>query len=291
MAEGALGRREACERYAAISAERAPPGLDLVRAYMLGGLGLAALARGDLERARGELEEAIRLRPALHVDWPGFPARTDLAEVLIRLGDPEAALPLLAAFEEARTGFPLALAGARRCRLMLAPDAELDGVARAAVTAIEGRSPFEEARTRLAYGERLRRAGRRVDARVELERARALFAGLGAESWAERARHELETSALRLRSPGPQADGLTPQELRVARAVAEGRSNRQVAAELFISSKTVEVHLSRVYRKLEITSRSQLARLAARDPGALDERGPSPVGRAAPAVADGAGGD
>ncbi len=175
----------------------------------------------------------------------------------------------MAAFEQAQAGRPLSLATARRCRLLAAADDALDGVARDAIAAIEGRSPFEEARTRLVYGERLRRAGRRIDARRELERARELFAGLGAEAWAERARHELGASASRIRSPGPELDVLTAQELRVARAVAEGKSNRQVAGELFISPRTVEVHLSRVYRKLGITSRVQLARLGAVDPGAL----------------------
>ena len=272
MVEGALGRREACAEHAAHAAAVAPPGLDFFRAYALGGLALAALARGELETARRELEETIRLRPASHVDWPVFPSRTDLAEVLIRLGEPEQALSLVAAFEQAQAGRPLSLATARRCRLLAAADDALDGVARDAITAIEGRSPFEEARTRLVYGERLRRAGRRIDARRELERARELFAGLGAEAWAERARHELGASASRIRSPGPELDVLTAQELRVARAVAEGKSNRQVAGELFISPRTVEVHLSRVYRKLGITSRVQLARLRAVDPGALVDR-------------------
>ena len=192
--------------------------------------------------------------------------------MLIRLGEPEQALSLVAAFEQAQAGRPLSLATARRCRLLAAADDALDGVARDAITAIEGRSPFEEARTRLVYGERLRRAGRRIDARRELERARELFAGLGAEAWAERARHELGASASGIRSPGPELDVLTAQELRVARAVAEGKSNRQVAGELFISPRTVEVHLSRVYRKLGITSRVQLARLGAVDPGALVDR-------------------
>ena len=169
-----------------------PPQAAAMRAALaLGGLGLAALARGELETARRELEETIRLRPALHVDWPGLPSRTDLAEVLIRLGEPAQALSLVASFEQAQAGRPASLATARRCRLLAAEDDALDGVARDAITAIEGRSPFEEARTRLVYGERLRRAGRRVDARRELELSRELFEGLGAEAWAERARHEI----------------------------------------------------------------------------------------------------
>ena len=122
------------------------------------------------------------------------------------------------------------------------------------------RRPFERARTELAYGELLRRARRRVDARVHLEAALDTFENLGASPWAERARLELRASgqATRRRDPSTLLQ-LTPQELQVARFVATGLPTREVAAQLFLSPRTVEFHLRNVFAKLGISSRSQLA--------------------------------
>jgi DNA-binding CsgD family transcriptional regulator len=120
--------------------------------------------------------------------------------------------------------------------------------------------PFERARTELAYGELLRRGRRRVDARAHLEAALDTFENLGAVPWAERARLELRASgqAVRRRDPSTLWQ-LTPQELQVARFVARGLSTREVAAQLFLSPRTVEFHLRNVFAKLGISSRSQLA--------------------------------
>jgi DNA-binding CsgD family transcriptional regulator len=122
------------------------------------------------------------------------------------------------------------------------------------------RRPFERARTELAYGELLRRARRRVDARAHLEAALDTFENLGAVPWAERARLELRASgqAARRRDPSTLLQ-LTPQELQVARFVATGLPTREVAAQLFLSPRTVEFHLRNVFAKLGISSRSQLA--------------------------------
>ena len=122
------------------------------------------------------------------------------------------------------------------------------------------RRPFERARTELAYGELLRRARRRVDARAHLEAALDTFENLGAAPWAERARLELRASgqAARRRDPSTLLQ-LTPQELQVARFVATGLPTREVAAQLFLSPRTVEFHLRNVFAKLAISSRSQLA--------------------------------
>ena len=146
----------------------------------------------------------------------------------------------------------------------------LEGIARDAIAAIEGRSPFEEARTRLVYGEWLRRAGRRVDARRELERAGPVRGTRrqACRSRAGRARRRAPRGSDR-RGRARRADGAGAARCPRGR---RGKSNRQVGAELFISPRTVEVHLSRVYRKLGITSRLQLARLDAVDPGALVDR-------------------
>ena len=121
--------------------------------------------------------------------------------------------------------------------------------------------PFETARTQLVFGERLRRGGRRVDARAQLRDALDTFERLGAEPWSERARAELETTGERVRRRrGAPTDELTPQELRVALVVARGASNREAAAALFLSPKTIEFHLRNVYRKLGIRSRTELVR-------------------------------
>ncbi|HEX8134552.1 MAG TPA: LuxR C-terminal-related transcriptional regulator, partial [Actinomycetes bacterium] len=120
--------------------------------------------------------------------------------------------------------------------------------------------PFEQARTELAYGELLRRARRRVDARAHLEAALDAFEGLSAVPWAERARLELRASgqAVRRRDPSTLRQ-LTPQELQVARFVARGLPTREVAAQLFLSPRTVDFHLRNVFAKLGISSRTQLA--------------------------------
>jgi DNA-binding NarL/FixJ family response regulator len=125
--------------------------------------------------------------------------------------------------------------------------------------------PFERARTELILGERLRRARRRADARGPLERALEVFERLGAEPWAARTRTELTATggAYRREHEVSPAEELTPHELQVALLVADGLTNREVAAALFLSAKTIEHHLSIIYRKLGLRSRAQLAALLA----------------------------
>jgi RNA polymerase sigma factor (sigma-70 family) len=115
------------------------------------------------------------------------------------------------------------------------------------------------ARTRLLYGEWLRRERRRLDAREELRTAHELFRDFGVEAFAERARVELEATGLRARKRTVDTlDQLTPQETQIARLAAEGRTNREIAARLFISASTVEYHLRKAFRKLDVKSRTQL---------------------------------
>jgi DNA-binding CsgD family transcriptional regulator len=116
--------------------------------------------------------------------------------------------------------------------------------------------PFERARTLLALGRRLHRARRRADARERLHEAKSRFERLGAAAWAAQAEHELRAAGGRRRPSSDRA--LTPQELRVAAAVRRGASNREIAAELFLSPKTIEFHLRQIYRKLGVGSRPQL---------------------------------
>ena len=119
---------------------------------------------------------------------------------------------------------------------------------------------FQHARTHLAYGERLRRAQRRRDARVQLRAATEIFDRLDARPWAERARAELRASGETVASPGRGGKQLTPQELQIALLVSEGRTNAEVGRAEFLSTRTVEFHLSRTYRKLGVASRTELAR-------------------------------
>jgi DNA-binding CsgD family transcriptional regulator len=134
-------------------------------------------------------------------------------------------------------------------------------------------SPFERARTELVFGEWLRRERRITEAEVLLDRAAATFDQLGATRWRSRALAEREARGRRLRpQAGPLRD-LTPQEYRVASTVAAGATNREAAAALFLSPRTVEHHLAGVYRKLGVRSRSELARRFAID----TEHRPPPV--------------
>ncbi|MFF4778526.1 LuxR C-terminal-related transcriptional regulator [Microtetraspora fusca] len=126
----------------------------------------------------------------------------------------------------------------------------------------EDEQPYERARTRLAYGEWLRRARRRADARVQLRAALEIFDRLGAELWAERARAELRATGDVPAAPRRADDPLsvlTPREREIVRLAADGASNRDIAAQLFLSPRTVGYHLYKAFPKLGITARSQLA--------------------------------
>jgi DNA-binding CsgD family transcriptional regulator len=164
------------------------------------------------------------------------------------------------------------LAAAARCRGLLAAE---DGFevefSRALELHARTPTPFERARTELCLGERLRRAKRRAEAREPLRTALTTFERLGAASWTERARTELAATGETARRRDPYAaEQLTPQELQVALVVARGATNKEAGAALFLSPKTIETHLGRVYRKLNVRSRTELAHLFSRE-GALTE--------------------
>jgi DNA-binding NarL/FixJ family response regulator len=126
----------------------------------------------------------------------------------------------------------------------------------------QGNRPFERARTELTLGDALRRARRRSEAREPLRAALREFERLGAAPWAERARAELRATGESFSRRDPtKLETLTPQEYQVARFVAGGGTNRDVAAQLFLSHRTVSYHLHNVYRKLGRASRTELARI------------------------------
>jgi DNA-binding NarL/FixJ family response regulator len=117
----------------------------------------------------------------------------------------------------------------------------------------------EHARSRLLYGEWLRRANRRVDAREQLRGAHAAFVSMGADAFAERAKHELLATGAKVRKRVDDTrDELTPQEEHIARLARDGHTNPQIGAELYLSPRTVEWHLNKVFSKLRITSRRGL---------------------------------
>jgi DNA-binding CsgD family transcriptional regulator len=184
-------------------------------------------------------------------------------ETLLRLGEAEEAAALAAEHAQSAEakGQPWALARAARVRGLLAPDEAIEPEFAGAL-AWHDQTPdvFEAARTRLAYGGRLRRAGKRVRAREELRAAIDAFDRLGAEPWSNLARIELEATGETARRRDPSTlDQLTPQELQIAFLLAEGRTTREAAAAMFLSPKTIEYHLRHVYRKLGIRSRAALA--------------------------------
>jgi DNA-binding CsgD family transcriptional regulator len=233
------------------------------------GLGRYAQAIAVLEpTGRGATEDGLR-QPAV------APWAQELAEAYIRHGEPssgEAVVADLEALAEAADSRG-ALAAVERCRGLLADVGRFEEHFREALRRHEAvEAPFERARTELCFGERLRRAGRRLDAREQLRRALSTFGGLGALPWIERAARELEATGERARPRTPVSrDRLTAQETQVALAIAEGQTNREAAAALFVSPKTIEAHLSRIYRKLGIRSRSELTRLMLQEADAAPE--------------------
>ena len=163
-----------------------------------------------------------------------------------------------------------------RVRGLLASEAKIDASFAEALALLE-RMPhhLEHARVELCWGERLRRAGRSDDAIVHLEHALARFDALGAVGWAGRTRGELESASGTTRPPQPRrTDILTAQELRVARHAAAGMRNRDIAAFLYLSPRTVESYLASAYRKLDVSNRTQLAGVLAGD--GIRPAGPTP---------------
>ena len=149
-----------------------------------------------------------------------------------------------------------------RSRALLSEDEEADALYREAIERL-GRSRIvvHGARAHLLYGEWLRRENRRVDAREQLRTAHEMFSRMGAEAFAERARRELLATGetVRRRDDTRRATQLTAQEAQIARLAAEGRTNPEIGAQLFISPRTVEYHLRKVFSKLGISSRKELA--------------------------------
>ncbi|MFF5263944.1 LuxR C-terminal-related transcriptional regulator [Actinomadura viridis] len=265
------GHEDDCARLAREALEIAiPHRLGLRVSVATYALGLLDLGMGRFAAAHARFEGMVTAGPGAGHPTSVWRSTPDRVEAAMACGETDAARAAVTAYERwsvhARTAQSRALL--LRCRALLE---EEDGKALTLyeealrLHAAEGDSPYETARTRLLYGERLRRTQRAGDARSPLRAAEDTFSRLGAAPWARRAREELRAAGERA-VPEAEPDALnrlTPQELRIARLVAEGASNREVAARLFLSPRTVEYHLYKIYPKLDISSRTELARLVA----------------------------
>ena len=255
------GEEDACRERAAQALEvTGELGLRLYGLLAWLALGVLDAGAGRWEEAIPPLEEAERGMTGLYIG--GMSPSLELAEAYARTGRVDAAQTILAAFDRSELGTaPLQAALAARCRGVLAGADEFEPYFLSALDQhTRAVYPFARARTQLAYGERLRRVGRRTDARVHLRAAAYTFGVLGATAWSTRAHDELRASGQTLRRGYDSEAELTPRELQVALQVADGKSNKEAAAALFLSPKTIEYHLKRVYRKLDMHSRAELIR-------------------------------
>jgi DNA-binding CsgD family transcriptional regulator len=228
--------------------------------WALGLLELSVDRPGETARLIAPLRERLL---AGGVGEPGaMRFLADEIEALLALGRVDVAEPLLA-WLEARgeaLGRASGLAAAFRCRGLLDAaqgrhDAALAGFERGLSVHDRLPMPFERARTLLAFGATLRRAKQRSASRDALAQAAAAFQQLGAAQWVERARAEMA----RIGGRRPIGAALTPTERRVAELASQGRSNKEIAAALFVTPKTVDTQLSRIYGKLGVHSRTALA--------------------------------
>ncbi|NPC44130.1 LuxR family transcriptional regulator [Nocardioides sp. zg-1230] len=224
---------------------------DIALAYLHNGLGnfdMACVAASRLV----ELDELAHSSVAL----------PELVEAAVRAGRPELAAAALATLESraGASGTQWGLGMAARSRALVTADPVAEDHYREAIERLgDCRMTPHLARAHLVYGEWLRREGRRLDARDELRTAHGLLSDMGAEGYAERAARELRATGEHPRKRGAQpTDALTAQEAHIARLVATGATSREVAAQLFLSPRTIEAHLRSIFRKLGITSRRQL---------------------------------
>jgi len=198
-----------------------------------------------------------------HSEGQAIWALTELIEAAVRCGDPERARR---AFDRVRettsaAGTDWALGIEARCRALLSEGTEAGELYEEAISRL-GRTSIQVqlARAHLLYGEWLRREHRHRDAREPLRIAHELFSDFGMDAFAERAQRELQATGERARKRTVETvDELTPQETQIARLAAEGNTNREIAARLFVSQRTVEYHLQKVFRKLDVKTRTQLA--------------------------------
>jgi DNA-binding CsgD family transcriptional regulator len=268
----ARGRRDLLEATAQPDLDRVelPP---IAALSVMSSWGFAELCSGNWSTAVALLRRAHEAAAALEVeDDRVSPYHADLIEALVRIDAVDEAAQVSMALDSIaeRSGEPEAAADSARCRAIIAAAqgnlAVADAEFATALTLSDAhRRPFDRARTLLAVGEHQRRRRRRAASRGTLARARTIFEQLGAHAWIERVDSELA-----LLGRGSDARSLTSAELRVARLVAAGRRNKEIAAELTISIRTVEWTVAAIYRKLGVSTRVAIGQelLRGADPAA-----------------------
>ena len=246
-------------------ASLAPSRFAVPALHVLAALGKLELSLGNHAAAAGHLAPAVQQLVAIGMTDPEVvPFGPDAAEALIALGRIDEAETVVAQLEHVGVdpdrAWPRAV-GARCRGLILAAQGDLEGAAASYARAIEAHAQLPEvrvelARTLLVFGQLQRRRGERYAASSTLEQAARLFDEVGSAQWAINARAELDRIGLRHGRP----DQLTPSEAHIAMLAADGLTNRAIAAAVFVSAKTVEAHLGRVYRKLGVRNRAELVR-------------------------------
>jgi DNA-binding CsgD family transcriptional regulator len=229
--------------------------------------GLAFLTLAVLENGLGHYGDALAAAQEAadgNPFWVATRSLPELVEAAVRSDKQEVAEVAVGqlAATVLPTGTEWGLGLLARCRALLAQDGDAEELHQDSIDRLRRcRAAPELARARLLYGEWLRRQGRRKLAREQLSLAYDMFDSMGAGAFADRAAIELGATGARVRKRTPEnADVLTPHEARIARLTIDGASNPEIAAQLFISPRTVEYHLHKIFRKLGISSRTQLAR-------------------------------
>jgi DNA-binding NarL/FixJ family response regulator len=231
------------------------------------GVDHAYLALTVLELGAGRYDAAFRAaRRVVDHDSVGVAplALADLVEAAARCGETGVAERALERLSERATesGTPWACGMLARARALVASGDDADALFRSAIDDLSRSTVVTDtARTQLLHGEWLRRARRRKEARDPLHEALDFFESIGASAFAARARAELAATGEHVRSRSAPVNVLTPQEAQIARLVASGERNREIAAQLYISTRTVEYHLRKIFVKLGVSSRTQLAQV------------------------------
>jgi DNA-binding CsgD family transcriptional regulator len=255
VAEARLGKHVECREHAQRALELSPQVMHgAAPSIAWFAIGISALTDGRIHQAIEALECSRDASGT--ASW-----QPELIEAYLRSGRVDDARQLFGVAErDARTIH--ALRRVARSRATLADEADTETAFDEALRLCDAEKwPLDRARCQLAYGEQLRRSGQRVAARVQLRSALEGFERIGAASHAERARQELRASGEKVRArAADEPEQLTAQELQIALLVAHGATNREAAASVFLSPKTVEKHLSSAYRKLGVRSRTELAR-------------------------------
>jgi DNA-binding CsgD family transcriptional regulator len=260
---GLRGERATVETLAAeVERVALPAGAASMLSLVQYARGLLELGQGRHAQAYEELRRIAQPGDDAHHELTRLTTFGDLAEAAAHSGHRDAAVELMRELEpRARTTTASWVQVTMLyARVQLAADDEAQDVFEEALSRDWARWPFARARLNLAYGEWLRRQRRTVESRTPLRAARDAFDALAVAPWAERARRELRASGEgSRRRTGDSLDELTPQELQIVQMAAQGLSNREIAERLYLSHRTVESHLYRVFPKLGVTSRAQLA--------------------------------